>query len=265
MPPSPIPAPLPPWARALLQLAPLIPIFLQEALQYIGTLSDAAAEPAGEWRKAQLVWQDVGNSDNADRMATTIDIANITGGQIDSSWTAADYTTVNTQIDLLAHNWCSLAQARLRHVETRYYRMAYNPMGNAKPFAISGPPERVFPGTAVGSVAATSVMPNQVAMTHTEQTAYPRHWGRAYWPLPAQTTLDVMGHFTNAACDTLRNAVRDCYGPLQDAEFFPVVPMTMALKTPTRGLLTIDKLQVDNVPDVIRRRRLHTSTYKAHH
>jgi hypothetical protein len=38
--------------------------------------------------------------------------------------------------------------------------------------------------------------------------------------------------------------------------------VTQAQKADLRGLLTISEVQVDDVPDVIRRRRAHTTTYR---
>jgi hypothetical protein len=52
------------------------------------------------------------------------------------------------------------------------------------------------------------------------------------------------------------------YGALMAAEFFPVVPVTQVDKLASRGLLTVQEIQVDNVPDVIRRRRIAATGYR---
>jgi hypothetical protein len=245
------------------QLAPLVPNFLQELLEFIGDLQPADAPVPGEWRHIQVVWKDVADLELRDRMVNTFDVVNITGGQVDSSWTDADYTNVHLPLETLIGEWTSFAQGRLRHVETRYYRRAFNPMSNSKPFQVSGPPEKVFPGTAAGAGAAGMNIPNQIAATHTERTTYPHHWGRTYWPLPANSFLDTLGAFTGALVDGFAGFVETCMLAWQNAEFFPVVPVTQALKVPTRGLLTVTNVQMDNIPDVIRRRRLSVQPYKA--
>jgi hypothetical protein len=262
MAPSPIPAPLPPWAKALLQVAPFISTFLQDALEYIGELAPSSDDGPDEWRHVQLVFRDAGNLDSADRLVTSLDLVNITGGLVDSSWTDGDYTAVNGAIGTLLLAWATQAQTRLAHVETRYYRRAFNPMSMSQPFAVSGPPEKVFPPQFASGGSGAGVQANQVAMTSTEITAYPRHWGRSYWPLLGSTRLDATGRIITATCDSFAMALHDCYQALMAAEFFPVVPITQVQKLPTRGLLTVNEVQVDNIPDVIRRRRIHTTTYR---
>lgn len=269
MAPTPIPAPLPPWARALIQIAPLIASYLQQSLQHLGELNPATSTVPGEWRHVQMVWRDMANLDPADYMVTTMDIANITAGTVDPSWTDADYTTVDAQISGMAGDWCARAQDRLTHVENRYYRRAFNAIDTPgdvqpddKPFAISGPPERVFPGFG-GLTGLAGVQANQVAMTSTEKTAYPKHWGRTYWPLPGGSELDSAGRWQTTALNTFGGALRTRYSNLMTAEFFPVIAVTQIQGQRARGLLTVDKLQLDNVPDVIRRRRLKTATVKS--
>lgn len=258
--PGPIPAPLPPWAKALLWVAPAIPSFLQDLVDYIGEMQDATQPTGHSWRRCQLVFTDAGNQDSADRMTTTLDIANITGGQLDDSWTAADYTTVDTQVKAIVTAWMSIAQGRLRNTERRYYRMSFNPMSDPHPFAISGPPEKIILDTAAGQAPVAGNQANQVAMSVTERTPYPHHWGRAYWPLPSAAQLDTAGRFTTSSITNFGNSMQAAFLALQTAEFFPVVPVTQVLKAPSRNLLTITKLQIDNVPDVIRRRRIRNKT-----
>jgi len=228
-------------------------------LQYISTM-DAADQPTpDEWRHIQVVWEPVGSQEVADRAVTTFDIANITGGAIDSSWTDADYTTVNTQVNSLILAWAAHMNSSFRHIETRYYRRLFNPLTNDKPFTQVGAPERVYAGSVVGS--ATGQCVRQTAMTTTERTTYPRHWGRNYWPFPASSTFSPDGYVNNVIVDAFGLSVHDAYQTLQNAEFFPVVPVTYVNKVITRGLLTVTQLQVDNVPDVIRRRRPKHATH----
>ena len=268
MAPSPIPAPLPPWSRALIQLLPLVPPFLQSVLEYVGELNDAADPVPGEWRHVQIVWKDSGNGDSADNMVTTLDIANITGGAIDPTWTDADYTQVDAVVSAMINDWCTFAQSRLRCVETRYYRRAFNAIATPgpvdpsdRPFGLSGPPDRIFPKTQLGTHVG-SVDPNQVAITMTEKTAFPRHWGRIYWPFPATTIYDAQGRITTANVDSMATTMANRYEAFMAQEFYPVIATTQAQGQRVRGLLTVSEIQVDNIPDVVRRRRIHTTTYR---
>lgn len=263
MAPSPIPAPLPPWAKALIQLAPLIPTLFQELLDHIGVMDPGDTATPGTWRQAHIIWGDSGNANPPDRMITTLDIANITGGAIDSSWTDADYNNVNNELNGMIAGWCTgFAQGRLKHLQTNYYVRAFNPYSNPKPFAVSGPPEKIFLGTSVGAGVVGGIQANQISYTTTERTAYPRHWGRMYWPLPVNTTLSLQGGITTASVDALCTLVHQTYANFMADEFFPVVPVTQVQKQPVRGLLTMESIQVDNVPDVIRRRRLADVGYR---
>ena|SRR5215831_17260724 len=259
MPPSPIPAPLPPWARWLLQLAPFITAGLQEALQYFGEMKSAADTTPDFWRHVQIVWGDPADLEKANRAVTTFDIVNVTNGKIDSSWTSADYSTVQAQLDTLINGWTSRMGVGYKAIETRYYRRSFNPTTLDDPFAKSGPPERI--NVAGGTTGTLGRLPAQCAVTTTERTTYPRHWGRTYWPFPGQTLVTTGGYIQSATVDSWGLAVHDAYQALMTAEFFPVIPVTQADRVVTRGLLGLNALQVDNVFDVVRRRRMKPATH----
>lgn len=259
--PSPIPAPLPPWARALIQLAPLIDVGLQQVLDYIGEMHDVGNAVPHSWRRCTLKWHLPSNPDPADVVVTTIDIVNITGGTIDSTWTAADYTTVDAHMANIAGAWTSYMWAPWTHFERTYHRMQFNPIGNAKPFAPTGAPE-YRKTTSVAGVDTTK-QATQVAVTSTDITPYRRHWGRSYWPCPAGRFVQADGHIDPALVDAFSSGLANEFAALQTAEFFPVVVVTQVNKSPVRGLLTIEDVQLDNVFDVIRRRRTHTTTHRA--
>lgn len=261
MAPSPIPAPLPPWARALLQVAPFIQPALQNVLQYIHELLDGAQANPSEWRHIQILFELNGNIDPADVWVTTLDLINITGGNVDNSWTEADYDAVDAElIDLIAALLPAMP-TNVKSKELRYYRRTFNPLSQTKPYPPSGPPERItalgFSGTAAGAFQVP-----QVAFTSTEKTPYPRHWGRNYWPAPSPTMITATGHFAASTIDTIGAAVQGAYLSLQQAEFFPVVPVTQIQGAPARALLVVNQVQVDDVPDVVRRRRPHSTTHR---
>lgn len=263
MPPSPIPAPLPPWARWLLQLAPLIAVGLQDALQYIGTLKDASSDTPDQWRHVQIVFQLQGNADPADRYVTTMDIVNITNGKVDATWTDQDYTTAEGALETFIRNvYLAHAPTQLQCIGTYWYRRQFNPLSLSAPYPPSGPPERTFGIGAQGTVAGSMAIP-QSAMTTTDRSSYPRHWGRNYWPIPASNQLKADGHFIASVCDTMAAGLAQCYASLMQAEFFPVVTVTQIQGARARGLLGVTEVQCDDVPDVVRRRRPHSTTYRA--
>jgi hypothetical protein len=144
--------------------------------------------------------------------------------------------------------------------EMRFYRRHFNGYNLAKPFAKSGPPQIVYPMTGAG--AASSRQAPQVALTTTDRTAYPRHWGRNYWPMPGSVGTTTIGNAPAGEVDATANGLAATYTQLMAADFFPVVVVTQVDKIPTRGLLTVNKIQVDDVWDVVRRRRVKTATHK---
>lgn len=258
--PSAIPAPLPPWAKVLIQVAPFIPAGLQFVLDHFGEMFDSSNANPGSWRHFQLVFADPTNLEVADRSVTGIDIANITGGGLDSTWTDADYTAVITELDTMILAWAPLMDSTHRCVEIRSYVRQFNPVTTAEPFTKTGPPERIYSRSVQGT--ATAAQPPQIAVTTTERTAYPKHWGRNYWPAPATSTIDSKGYIKQASVDTFGPAIKDAYARLMAKEFFPVVPVVQIEGTPARGLLTVHSLQMDNLFDVQRRRRFKKATYK---
>jgi hypothetical protein len=138
----------------------------------------------------------------------------------------------------------------------------FNDYSIAEPFVKSGAPERVIPTVRIGT-ANTGELPPQCSITSTDRTVYARHWGRNYWPHPAAglVALSPPGNVTTAHVDSLATAVVQCYDTLMASEFYPVVPITMVQGVPTRGLLTVTEVQVDDLFDVIRRRRPKQPTH----
>lgn len=258
-----IPAPLPAWKKWALQLGATPSSFLVDLLDYLSPLSPAEAEDAGEWRHVQAVFVDTFSNRTADEMIVTFDIANITAGSIDSSWTSGDYDTVDAALSSLCNQWAAHMCSQVTAHELRYYRRSYNPYTTAKPFPDSGPPEHVFSMGYVG--ALDGQIPHQIAVTHTELTAWPRHWGRCYWPAPAYSagTFGSGGLLAATFVDAWAAAIEDIYNTLAGDEFFPLVATTTVGGVVSRQLLGVQKVQVDDIADVQRRRRAWAGVHKA--
>jgi len=109
--------------------------------------------------------------------------------------------------------------------------------------------------SAVGTAgtSASGRLPDQIAITATYKSLSRKHWGRSYLPTVNQGIIDTTyGRFTSGHCTAVANAIRTLF---QD-------DLTSGLGTPViaslshRALLGIRELQIDNVPDVQRRRRV---------
>lgn len=253
MPPSPLPAPLPLWAKAILWLAPLgepVADWLIDLLSF----GEDEVDPI-TWLHVQTVFNRNSPSGTTEDVAVvTFDIVNITGGALDRTWTSGDWTVVN---NALATFWTSVS-AVMTNNHTFVYRKGYlrtfNPLTEVKPFADSGGPAFVAAISGTGQLS-TGYMPYQISATITEKTPWPKHWGRLYIPGIGSASFDAYGRIVSATRTAMANAYQALNTTLQAGGFFLVVPVTSVNKTPVRGLLNVTGVQVDDIPDVQRRRR----------
>lgn len=204
-----------------------------------------------------------------DRAQVGFNIVNMTNGSIDTSWDEGDYTTVNSAIGEFLNQWASLASSTHTANEIRYYVRGFNPdipwgqpvttldPSTGKPydrFTNSGSVEAVFPVTKVGASVGPPA-PYQAAMSMTFRTAQRKHWGRVYLPGVGTGETANFGRFTSLAVTTVANAGAHMVDYLQSRDFLVFVPTTQVGGNFHAGQQTITEVVVDDIPDVIRRRR----------
>lgn len=190
-----------------------------------------------------------------------LDLLNITSGAVDTSWTSGDFTAVTTAITTFLNGLPSFMSPSHTAKEIRYYGMRFNESdpgpvpGDPKaqrPFAQSGPPIAIatlsIPGTASGTF-----WPYQVAMSVTFRTPWPKHWGRIYLP-GIIASLTSSGRW-GSATQTIANLAFDLQDDLAAAGFLLTVPVAQVEKQRLHALLPVSQVVVDDIPDVIRRRR----------
>ena len=255
-----IPNPLPKWSRWAIQLGATPNSYLVQFLDYLGEMKDSSDPSPGVWMHIQVVVANNQTQLKADEMIITFDVVNITGGGLDSTWTQSDFDQVIGALNNLCMDWTVQMSHDCTFTEQRYYARSYNPYTISEPFTKSGPPVQVAQIGLVGQ--QPTPLAHQTAATHTEITPFPKHWGRAYWPAPGAGVFGNAGYFNNAFVDDWCNSVHSAFDGLADAEFFLTVPTTQALGAPSRQLLGVTAIQVDNVPDVIRRRRPWATTHR---
>lgn len=212
------------------------------------------------WRRVQWVVHNPLDPDPGNRSVFNWDIVNITNGKIDSTWTDADFSSVEAELYKFRDAWRPYLATGYNIKERRYYRMQFNELSMAAPFVKSGAPERVFTDGTVGT--GTQTLPAQVAISVTEKTPYPSHWGRFYLPQIASGALAAGGSIATLAVDALAVATSTAYAGLAAKEFYAVVPVTQIDKKPARGLLGVSQVQVDSLFDVIRSRRPGSASYR---
>lgn len=190
-----------------------------------------------------------------------LDLVKIADGASDNAWAPADFTAIATALDAW-HGGMSGSMANTHTlVEYRAYRMRFNqddpgpagaPAIPAKPFQDTGGPVWVLPKALIGG--SSSIYPYQVAVTATFRTGFPKHWGRIYvpgWGRP----LDANARIALTDRQQLANAMFDLEDAFNAAGMLLCVPMSQMGKQRFHGLLGVREIVVDDIPDVIRRRR----------
>jgi hypothetical protein len=244
--------PLSPFIRWAITLSPI-------GWELVSSLLEGHdSEDPLEWRRVQcLINRTTPTGTTEDRASVSFDLLNVTASAPDPTWITADYTTCETALSTFWSSHAANMHTGHQVVQYRWYRMAFRPMTDPKPLAISGPPQRITTVSHLGSSTAQS--PFQLALSVTERTAIPRHWGRMYLPCVAGSgTMDNFGRWLSAVRTAVATNTELLYETLAAAGFHPVVPVTQIEKQPARGLLGVTEIAVDDIPDVQRRRRPRT-------
>jgi len=268
----PAPQPVPAFAKGLIHWAE--DTFIDPYREFYDYVSAVGVPTELEWRYAVLVFSRASPTGTTeDNAQIGFNIMNVSAGNLDTSWTTTDYQECEAAfiewLNSMASYWAT------NHVvkELRWYVRAFNdklPIGQnvsiedpttGKPykrFANSGPAVRIVPIGNPGA-NATPVLPYQVALSVTFRTPTPRHWGRVYLPGLCEAETDLYGRFTAATISPIANYTAELVDDLAQKDFQLVVPTTQADSKFHVALSQVTQVQVDDVPDVIRRRRPRTT------
>lgn len=175
---------------------------------------------------------------------------NSTGGELDTTWTSADYALVETGMQTLWANLSSSISTEFKLVEHRWY--PFGP-GVLPP----NPPSRVTTIASPIAGTATQVMPHQVATNFTFRTPLRRHWGRICLPISNPAAYGAGGETTSAQVDSYASQGSTYIKSGTANGLAPVVYDRVR-----KAALGVTALEVDSVPDIIRRRRPRTTAYK---
>jgi hypothetical protein len=183
-------------------------------------------------------------------------VAKVVGGGLFGVLTPAEYPGVETLLDA----WWATAKAdvaggytyaQIRWWECRADHGAY-PDGSE----ILGPSVR----TTTKSVVATGIgirLPDQDSLTATWRTCSRKHWGRIYLPGVCATAMGSLGQFAPASVDNQALAWHNFIAGLSSAA------QTLGVWTyRKKAFLDITQLEVDDVPDIQRRRRMNKASYR---
>lgn len=218
--------------------------------------SQAQTHPLGEnglppgigVRRAQLVFTRDTLAPPQDACTTHLDFLNLTNGSPDDTWTDGDFQILEAQIEAFINATAGLMHTSVHFSELRWYRVGPgvlppNPAIRIKQEAIAG--------------TATNSLPPQVAASITLKTVPRRQWGRMYMPWYGVTTLTGNGRFNSG---TITGAA-DFFNALMLAAIDNEMPPVIYSKVRGKAF-TVETVQIDDVPDVIRSRRFNEATVK---
>jgi hypothetical protein len=107
---------------------------------------------------------------------------------------------------------------------------------------------------------ATGRLPDQLAITSTYRTLSRKHWGRSYWPFNAVASLETTyGRVGTSAVDNLATSLDTLLSTNGAGGGIHPVVASIAY----HGVMNITELHVDNIWDIIRRRRAKQSSYRS--
>lgn len=250
-------------------LGPIKRQIFQKAGTALGILEGLLEESAEindnfEWRRFILEWtRPTPTGTTEDRCQVGFDVVNLTDASIDSTWTTADHVAVKDKLVTFWSEFNPLVSSTFVLANIRAYRRRFAPiMTDDKRFADSGPPVYSFTSGVAGTSAAQA-LPYQIAMSLTLKTALPRHWGRVYMPGLTEDAVTTLGRWDTADVATAVTPLQNFLNGMWDAQFPVMIATTQINKVLVKVLLNVTSGQIDDIPDVIRRRRPRTPALRA--
>jgi hypothetical protein len=192
-----------------------------------------------------------------DARVLTIHLAKVSGGSIVDTWSGTDFDATRNAFSSFWLAIAGLFNTRVRLDHYKYYR--------AGPSIVPPNPASYQLDITVPGTGGTAGLPPQCAITVTEMAGAKPHWGRFYLPSPSAGTVSVNGRIATTAMTTIADAADTMYQAFKTAGC-PAVVYRMPLPArkkksgvdlPAReaSAWTVEKIQVDDVFDVIRSRR----------
>lgn len=241
------------WTRVLVQLGAVGLAYWETHGGLAGF--DRTFEPADvTFKRAVIHWQRRRSTDLNDfeDLQIVTHWLNITDDAPDSTWTDADYATVEAAVETF---WTAIKggyQSNLGLNQIRWYNgtLSAGVVGDAERVHLYGATPTWF---IAGTSSSTSGLPPQSANVVTLRCHPSGHWGRMYLPAPAGAGCDTYGRYTQ-------------HGVLSAAAANLVVNghangIAQVVYSRTQSaLLTPYAVSVDNTFDTIRRRRYDSWT-----
>lgn len=185
----------------------------------------------------------------ADPCAMHFDFLNYTSGAPDDSWTTGDFTTLEGLLDTFYGTVSGYIGLNYKLTQYAWYRVGEG-VGKPNPAV-----RTLVKGTPI-TFAGTKIHPPQVACSITFRTAVRKSWGRTYMPASAMSMSTTM-RAAAADVDVICGAANTLVTAAASNDFQLVVT-----SRPLHTALAVERVEVDDVLDVIRRRRHKKAVYK---
>lgn len=220
----------------------------------------ATASLLPHWHRAVFVFsRSAPTGFSEDRAVFKLDMLRTDVSGPADPWTTTNFTDAETILDAFWATWRPFVPQYTTLIEYRWYRMAFNDELAKFPFQKTGPPVRFISRSSPGT--STFGTPMQLCCAVTLKTPIPKHWGRFYAPLASDALSTTTGRIPSSTLSTLGGAAETMRTALHVKNMALCTPITQVDKQAVRGLLGVRRIQVDDVPDVQRRRRTkHVST-----
>lgn len=218
--------------------------------QIVSGGSSAAVASGVGVRRATLIFDRTGLDAGLDVATCHFDWLNITSGAPDDTWITSDYTGMETRIQTFVTAIQAYFPTTVKLTQIVWHRVG---SGVSKP----NPAERVLVlSTPISGSQSGSALAPQMACSLTFRTGVRKSWGRTYLPysIPVSTASP---YASNGNVDTIATAAHTMVTSSATADFNLVV-----VSKPLSSSLNVEQVEVDNVLDVIRRRRPDKSTYR---
>jgi hypothetical protein len=227
----------------------LLPYATEAALELYAATERKDAPGGFQFRRCQVVFD---RSGAEDQVVNVYDFVNITSGEIDTSWTTADFEGVEARLSSFYSSITGFLSSSLNLREFRW-QVLPSPAGDTPAVRVGHPINPIVGG-------GTSSLPHQDAMTITKVVRPRRHWGRIYLgPLSAGMLAQTdQGRFLSNRVTGAATSFQALLTGLQSDD----TPMVVFDRTYSRAF-TVDGVRVDDIPDIQRRRRADQTPFRS--
>jgi hypothetical protein len=226
----------------------------------------ATYEGTFELRKLVMEWTALDAAIGTDdKRQAGIHLIKLSGGSPTATWDQADFDAV---VAAVAAFW----DTDIKPYFGSQYTLSRLKFYKAGP-QIEPPQSPVYDtSTGWGTGSANNSLPPQVAVSVTEMAGTKPHWGRFYLPAVAEGSCTVYGRLESSLQTAIADSVDTMYQAFKTANVpavvyrpdLPVREKKNGVELPARdaSAWTVDKIQVDDVFDVIRSRRWKNPTLR---